>query len=164
MLSKIGEDAPVVSLVGIGQRRTRDLAAETHVVEFAAYRAETRLNITQALTVSELGESHRQILIPARETPLIAVAAIAANALLELIMGKVSDQLREDGPASIHPPLFRRDRVATQPGPIRPVSVQIVFQRNALYRIDLMGLTGQCKVLYRTLVGSDNSPRRWHRS
>ena len=122
------------------------------MVEFAAYRAETRLNITQALTVSELGESHRQILIPARETPLIAVAAIAANALLELIMGKVSDQLREDGPASIHPPLFRRDRVATHPGPIRPVSVQIVFQRNALYRLDLTGLTGQRKVLYRTLV------------
>ena len=110
MLSKVGEDAPVVSLVGDRQSRPRDFAAETHVVEFAAHRAETRLNITEAFTVGELGESHCKILIPARETPVIAVAAIAADALLKLAMRKVGNQLREDGAAGVHPPLFRRGR------------------------------------------------------
>ncbi len=84
MLSKLGEDAPVVSLIGIAQGGPRGLAAETHVVEFAAHRAETLLNITQTLAVGELGESHRQILIPARKTPVIAVPVIAVNTFLEL--------------------------------------------------------------------------------
>src|SRR5215471_10817428 len=129
MLSKVGEDPPVVSLIGIGQGRPRDLAAETHVVEFAAHRAETRLDITQTLAVSELSESHRQILIPARQTPVMAVAAIASNALLELVMGKVGDQLGEDGAAGVHPPLFCRQSLR-ESGPIWAVSVQIVFRRN----------------------------------
>jgi hypothetical protein len=36
MLSKIGEDTPVISLVGIGQGRAWDIASEAHVIEFAA--------------------------------------------------------------------------------------------------------------------------------
>jgi hypothetical protein len=66
MLRKIGEDAPVVSLIGVGQRGARDLAAEAHVVELAAHRPQTRLDIAQTLAIRELRESHRQILIPAR--------------------------------------------------------------------------------------------------
>ena len=132
MLRKIGEDTPVVSFIGIGQSGARNLAAEAHVIEFAAHRSETRLNITQTLPVSELSESHRQILIPARQTSVMAVAAIASNALLELVMGKVGDQLREDGPASIHPPLFRRGRSRRIPTRLEPFSVQIVFGPPAL--------------------------------
>jgi hypothetical protein len=119
------------------------------VIEFAAYGSETRLNITQTLAVRELSESHRQILIPAREAPVMTVAVIAGNALLELVMGKVADQLREDGAAGIHPPLFRRHRpgVFTRFGSF---SVQIVFHPNANYLIDLMVLIAARKVLYRT--------------
>ena len=90
MLRKISEDAPVVSLVGIGQRGARHLAAEAHVVELAAQRTQARLDIAQTLAISELRESHRQILIPARQTPVMTVAMIAGHALLELVVGKWS--------------------------------------------------------------------------
>jgi hypothetical protein len=35
-LSEIGEDAPVVSFVGVGQIAAGDLAAKAHVIELAA--------------------------------------------------------------------------------------------------------------------------------
>jgi len=38
----------------------------------------------------------------------VAIAIIAGYAFLELDMGEMCDQLRENGPASIHPSLFRR--------------------------------------------------------
>ena len=40
VLREIGEDAPVVSLVGVGQCRARNPAAESHVVELAAHRTQ----------------------------------------------------------------------------------------------------------------------------
>ena len=64
VLCEIGEDAPVVGLVGVRQCRARNPATESHVVEFAAHRLQARLNVAEALAVSELSESHRQILIP----------------------------------------------------------------------------------------------------
>ena len=35
-LSEIGEDAPVVSFVGVGQIAAGDLSAKAHVIELAA--------------------------------------------------------------------------------------------------------------------------------
>jgi hypothetical protein len=133
--AKSGEDMPVMSLISIGQSRAWNSASETHVIEFAAQGSEARLNVSEALAVSELSESHCQVLIPARETPVVTVAGIAGNTLLEFVMRNVGDQLREYGPASIHPPLFRRGRLRSF-WPIRPVSVQIVFQPNAVYLIE----------------------------
>ena len=71
---------------------------------------------------------------------MVTVAAIAGDALLELVMGKEGDELREHGPAGIHPPLFRRGRP--------PVSDPIfrVFGSNRfwapLYPTDINGLGG----------------------
>jgi hypothetical protein len=63
---------------------------------------------------------------------MVTVTGIAGNAPLELVMGKVSDQLREHGPAGIHPPLFRRGRPQVFPTRFGPFSVQIVFRPNAI--------------------------------
>jgi hypothetical protein len=78
------------------------------VVELAAHRSQARLDVAEALAVSELSEGHRQILIPARQTSVVLIAVIASHTLLELDVGEMSDQLRENGSAGIHPPLFRR--------------------------------------------------------
>jgi hypothetical protein len=78
------------------------------VVEFATHRAQARLDVAETLAVSELSEGHRQILIPARQTSMVIIAVIAGHTLLELDVREVSDQLRENGSAGIHPPLFRR--------------------------------------------------------
>jgi hypothetical protein len=63
----------------------------------------------------------------------------------------MSDQLRENGSASINPPLFRSRGV--QPFSFLPLfSVQIVFGPNASYSMDGKGLAELRKVLYRTPV------------
>src|SRR5450755_1765961 len=108
MLREIGEDAPVVSFIGVRQGRAGNPTTESHVVELAAHRSQARLNVAETLAVSELREGHRQILIPARQTSVVLIAVIASHTLLELEVGEMSDQLRENGSAGIHPPLFRR--------------------------------------------------------
>ena len=66
-LREIRENPPIVGLVGVGQRRARYLAAQPHVVEFARHRPQARLDIAQALTVSQLRKGHCQILVQTRE-------------------------------------------------------------------------------------------------
>src|SRR5262249_400598 len=83
----------------------------SHVVEFAAHRSQAGFDVAEALAVSELSEGHRQILIPARQTSVVTIAVITGDALLELDMGQVGNQLGKDGPAGIHPPLFRHPAV-----------------------------------------------------
>jgi hypothetical protein len=96
------------------------------VVEFATHRAQARLDVAETLAVSELSEGHRQILIPARQPSTVSIAVIASHTLLEVDVGEVSDQLRENGSAGIHPPLFRRWETGRF-SPFLPFSVQIVF-------------------------------------
>ena len=68
VLREIGEDAPVVSLVGVSQSRARNATAETHVIKLAAHRTKARFDVAEALAVSELREAHRKILIPTGQT------------------------------------------------------------------------------------------------
>ena len=105
LLREVGVDTPVARFVGIGQRRTRDAGAEAHVVQLATHRAQTGLDVPQALAIGELGEGHRQILIPAGEVLRVPVATIAGHALLKLLVGQMLDQLRKHGAARVHPPL-----------------------------------------------------------
>ena len=148
---EIGEDAPVVSFVGVRQCRACNPTAESHVVEFVAHRPQASRDVTEALPVSELSEGHRQILVPARQTSVVMITVIAGHTLLELHVGEVSNQLRENGPAGIHPPLFRRCGFRSC-NPFRPFSVQIVFWANSSYPLDGKRLIDTCKVLYRTSV------------
>jgi hypothetical protein len=82
---------------------------------------------------------------------MVAITAVASYALLEIDMGQVGDQLRENGSTDIHPPLFRQRRNGPR-SDFRPFSVQIVFSSKAGYPADYKSLTGLCKVLYRTPV------------
>jgi hypothetical protein len=75
------------------------------VVKFAADRLETRLNVTQAFTVSELGEAHRQKLVPTGKTLLLIITVIPAYTLLKFVPGKMLNELRENRLTKVHPPL-----------------------------------------------------------
>jgi hypothetical protein len=48
--------------------------------------------------------------VPASKTAWVRVATIAGNTLLEFLVGKVLNQLRENGATCVHAPLFRRRR------------------------------------------------------
>jgi hypothetical protein len=125
------------------------------MVEFATHGLQAGLNVAETLAVSELSESHRQILIPTRQASVVTIAIIARHTLLEFDVREVGDQLRENGSADIHPPVFRRSADGVQHDlsrRFRPFSAQIVFVRTAYYAVDGKGVAGIGKALYRTLV------------
>lgn len=84
-MSEIGEDAPVVRLVRVGQIGAGHSPPKSHVIKLAADRTQARLNVSQAFTVGQLGKSHCQILVQARESSMPRIALIAVNTFPELI-------------------------------------------------------------------------------
>jgi len=64
-LGQIGIDSPVSSLVGVGQTAAGNSASQSHVVEFAPDRTQSRFDISQALPISQLGKGHAEELLPA---------------------------------------------------------------------------------------------------
>jgi hypothetical protein len=58
-------------------------------------------------------------LVPTGKSPEVRVAVVAGNTLLKFFFGEMLDQLREDGPARVHPSLFhpedRRKEVNSGP-------------------------------------------------
>ena len=101
-LRKIRKDSPVVHLISIRQRGARHTAAKAHVVELAAKGSQTGLNVAETVAVRQLGEGHRQILIPAGETARSLLAAVASHAPAKLTIRQKAQQLREDCSALVH--------------------------------------------------------------
>src|SRR5208283_157262 len=64
-LCEVGINSPIPNLVGMGQGIARDFAADTHVVESRLIRPKTGFDISQALSIGELGKGHAKELIPA---------------------------------------------------------------------------------------------------
>jgi hypothetical protein len=75
------------------------------MVQFAAHRAQARLDIAQAFAIRQLSESHGQVLVPARETSPVTIAAITGYALLKVVGGQVVHELSEYSLVGIHPSL-----------------------------------------------------------
>jgi len=80
-LSKVGEDAPVVSAVGIGQRAPRDLPTKARVVELRLDSPQTRLDVAEAFAKGQLCKRQAEKLIPAREATWTTIASIPPNAV-----------------------------------------------------------------------------------
>src|SRR5665213_1634499 len=105
-LCEVRKDPPVVCIIGIGQRGARHTTVKTHMVELASERSQTGLNVAETVPVGQLGERHRQILIPARETARSRIAAVASHAAAKLTIWQKAQQLGEDCSALIHAPLL----------------------------------------------------------
>lgn len=139
---------PIPILVGIGQCRARNCSAEAHVVELAAHGMEARFDISQAFSVSQLGEGHRQKLIPAREPLQIPVTAVAGDTFLKVLVRSVRHQLGENGAASVHGPLSTPPKKAWN----ALAAVQIVPPSKPRYSIDQERVILVFENVYRTLV------------
>jgi hypothetical protein len=126
------------------------------VVELAADGTEAGFNVAKTLTVSQLSECHRQILIPTGQIFQIATTAISIYALLELLVGKELDQLREDGAPSVHPALsmFRTRPPRMQGRSKTSFSFQIVFTPNCMHHIESIWLARSPRKFPRTAVTS----------
>ena len=102
-LSKIGVDAPVADLIGVGESVARDGAANPHVIEFLRCVAKARFDVSETFSISELSKGQSQKLIPAGKTVDLVVAVVALNATAKLISGGYEvHQLNENRFARIH--------------------------------------------------------------
>jgi len=101
-LSEVGEDAPVMRVVGIGQGGARHPPVKAHVIELAAERSQACLNVAQTIPVSQLGEAHRQILVPTPEASRTGISAVSSHATAKFTIGQKVQQVREDGPALVY--------------------------------------------------------------
>ena len=126
---KITIDAPVVPLVGIGQRRSRNLAPKAHVEQLAGHGSKTRLDVAQTLPVSQLRKCHGQILIPAGKPAWVSIAAIPRDTFPKFLNWRMSDHLRENSPTRVHASLFRTSKSGFDPGG-KLLEFQIDFKTN----------------------------------
>jgi hypothetical protein len=92
------EQPPVAPLVGIGQGRTGNLAANPDVVELGALRVQTCHQIAQAQAFApgELRVHHAQQLAPAREMLDSPVCPEPIDQVLEMTEGDKVQKLREN--------------------------------------------------------------------
>src|SRR5262249_4462219 len=101
-LRKIGVDSPITQLIGMSERISGDLAANTHVVQLRRPGSQTRFNISKALAIRQLRKSHRQKMIPARETVHFVITVVSLNTHTELVTRNKVHQLGEDRLANVH--------------------------------------------------------------
>jgi hypothetical protein len=95
------------------------------VVELALHRTQAGFDIAQTVAVSQLRERHCQILVPARESLLLIVAAVTSHTFLKLIRGQVIKELSENGSANVHSPLCTDRAPAAPTDRFQPLRLQI---------------------------------------
>ncbi len=105
-LSELGEDAPVVDAVGIGQCAPRDLAAEARMVELGLEGPQTRLDVAQAFAKGQLRERQAEKLVATREAARATVSTVSPHARVEIVSWNEVHELSEhELPGSMrHPP------------------------------------------------------------
>ena len=92
-MGEIGTDPPVADLIGMGQGVAGDLAPKAHVIEMLLIAAKAGLDISEAFTIGELGETQAKKLIPAGKRNKLVAALVSLDAFLKFVSGKEFHQL-----------------------------------------------------------------------
>ncbi len=108
-------------------------------------------DVAQTLAIGELGEGHRQILIPAGEVLRVAVSTIAGHAFLKLLVGKMLDQLGKHGAARVHPALSLLPR-GLPSTLLTPFVFQIVLTPKRMHQTESTILARSLRKFLRTAV------------
>jgi len=101
-LSQIGIDAPVASLISVGQSGSRHRMMKSEVIKFAGYGTQAGFQVPQALAMRQLRECHTEPLVPTREMANVPVRLVACDAALKLAVRNKVHQPRENHPALVH--------------------------------------------------------------
>ncbi len=150
--SEVGVDTPVVRLIGVGQRGAGNPAPKAHVIELALNRAQASFDVAETLAKRQLGKSQTKELIPARKSTEFVTAAVALDALVELVRGQVIHQLGENGATGKHALLsaWRAGRVPRRQKP--SARVHIEKGQSPTYPHEHTGLISQARSDSRTVV------------
>jgi len=98
----IRPDAPIASLVGIGQRGSLDRGVESHSIEPGLVGRQTDFDIAQAFAPSQLREGHGAKLLGAGERSRALVASITRHNACKARPRYKLHQLRKQGFANMH--------------------------------------------------------------
>ena len=101
-LGKVGVDAPVAALVGIGQSTARHPALDAHVVQLARLRTQARFDVAQTFSIGQLSKSHAKIMIQAGKTLDLVPSAIARHTTAKRGQWQILRDLRKHQLAQIH--------------------------------------------------------------
>ena len=92
---EVGEDAPVVSPIGIGQRAPRDTPAKSRVIQLGLECPQARLDVAKALAIGQLRKGQTQPLIATREPALPPISPLLRDAPIELVPRHELHELRQ---------------------------------------------------------------------
>ena len=105
------------------------------MVQLPTHGAQAGFEVAQTLAVGQLSKGHRQILVAAREAPMVRISAIPLDTLLQLVRGQVIQELGEDGLPDIHPSLLTIGAASGHPA-LAPGSAAINFKsKNESYTL-----------------------------
>ena len=101
-LREVGEDSPIVNLIGVGQSAARNLAANARVIQLRTHRSQTGFDVAKTFAKRQLRESQTQKLIATRKLALTFVAGITTNTLVEFVPGQELHELSEHQRPIVH--------------------------------------------------------------
>ena len=101
-LRKVAVNAPVSSLIGIGQGGARDFTAYSHVVKLLVHGSQATFNVAQAFAISQLGKGHTQELIVTCKRANTVIAVISVNTMTKFGHWEEVHDLREYGFSLVH--------------------------------------------------------------
>src|SRR5712692_1364243 len=84
-MSELGIDSPIADLIGMGQGISRDPAPNAHVIELGRSCSQARFDVSETLSIGQLGKRHAEKLIPAREARDFVVAVITLHAAAKFV-------------------------------------------------------------------------------
>jgi hypothetical protein len=85
LLSKLGEDSPVVCAVGIRQETPRNLSTEPRMVQLWLDGTQPRLDVSQPFAKGQLCKCYAEKLISTGEATRTAIATVSPNAPIEVV-------------------------------------------------------------------------------
>ena len=101
-LSELGINTPIPVLIGIGQSVAGDLPSDPQMIKSGLRGPKAGFDISQTLSVGELGERHTEKLVPAGEADHLAIAAVSIDAFAKLVCRDKVHQLGKDRFPEIH--------------------------------------------------------------
>ena len=101
-LGELGVDAPVSTLVGVGQRRTSHWLRQPHMIKLARLRTQTCFDIAQTLAVRQLCKRHHAKLFDTRQRSHPVVGMMPLSDAVESFPRQKVHHLREQSLAKVH--------------------------------------------------------------
>ena len=133
-LGKIGVDAPVAGLVGVGQSRTGYGRSDSHMVKLGSLSRQTCLDVAETLPIGQLGKRHYPKLVGTTKRTNSIVSSVPIDDAMKSAPWKKIHNLCKKGLAGIHWHLrklqFRKD---CQDAGLYSSRHHNVFVKNYLY-------------------------------